>query len=169
VTVYSSASAYSDADIPRQDACWQIMPMRYALDFKDLRKRANLTQGALAAKVGVEQPTIARWEKGAQKPALDDLSELAEALGVHPGELFRDAELADQSVSTEDALRQIVAAVLRSGGSRASESAVRPLVDGLSRGLQLLIRNPAIRSNPDALEMVVHAISSRAPEAMPPS
>jgi transcriptional regulator with XRE-family HTH domain len=141
------------------------MPMRYSFQLKELRKRANLTQRQLAERVGVEQPTIQRWESGKQKPDLEYLDKLAVTLGVHPGELFEDQELAADPASTEAALRELAAAAVRSAGGNVQASSVRPIVHGLQRGLALLLRNPAIRTNADALAVAVHAIESPAPEA----
>lgn len=53
-----------------------------------LRKKKGLTQQALADKVGVEQPTIQRWEKGKREPELAQLIALAKALDVEPGALL---------------------------------------------------------------------------------
>ena len=49
--------------------------LRYA------RRRAGLSQRALAARAGVPQPAIARIERGAVMPRLDTLAELLEATG----------------------------------------------------------------------------------------
>lgn len=144
------------------------MPMRYALQFKHLRKRASLTQTALAEKVGVEQPTVQRWEAGKQKPDLIDLDKLAVALGVHPGELFTDQDMAVEEQTTEAALRELATAAIRSAGN-VPASSVRPIVHGLTRGLELLLRNPAIRTNADALAVAVHAIESPAPAPTKPA
>ncbi|KMS59150.1 Cro/Cl family transcriptional regulator [Novosphingobium barchaimii LL02] len=141
--------------------------MRYSFEFKALRKRSRLTQGQLAERVGVEQPTIQRWEAGKQKPNLEDLDKLANALGVHPGELFRDQQLTTDPVTTEAALRELASAAIRSAGGNVPASSVRPIVHGLQLGLELLLRNPTIRSNADALAVAVHAIESPSPEATP--
>lgn len=62
--------------------------MRYALSFKDLRKRRGFTQASLAEALGVEQPTVQRWEAGTRTPDIAQTIQLAEVLGVEPGELF---------------------------------------------------------------------------------
>ena len=58
---------------------------------REARADAGLTQKALADLVGVEQPHIARWERGAQLPRVDGAVRLASALGttveaIWPGE-----------------------------------------------------------------------------------
>ena len=54
--------------------------------FKDnlfqLRKQLNLTQEALAGKIGVSRQAVAKWEAGVSLPDLEKGSLLAEALGV---------------------------------------------------------------------------------------
>lgn len=53
-----------------------------------LRKRRGWTQEQLAGKLGVEQPTVQRWERGTREPDMSTLVDIAAALGVEPGELF---------------------------------------------------------------------------------
>lgn len=71
----------------------QTIPVRYPLQLKEHRKRRNLTQGQLAEILGVEQPTVQRWEVGKRSPDLEQLGELADALGVTPGDLFKIPEI----------------------------------------------------------------------------
>lgn len=47
----------------------------------DVRKRAGLTQGELAKKMGTTQPVIARLESGRVRPSIRTLERLAEATG----------------------------------------------------------------------------------------
>lgn len=67
--------------------------MRYPLSLKDHRKRRKLTQGALAELIGVEQPTVQRWETGSRQPDLAQIGMLADALGITPGDLFKMPEI----------------------------------------------------------------------------
>lgn len=64
------------------------MPVGYLGALQSLRKRRGLSQAKLAEMVGVEQPTIQRWESGKRLPDLDSLQTLANALGVTPGSLL---------------------------------------------------------------------------------
>lgn len=52
------------------------------------RERQQLTQRELAARVGVEQPTINRWERGKSEIRDHHKAALAAALGVPVGKLF---------------------------------------------------------------------------------
>jgi len=69
------------------------IPMRYELSFKDLRKRRGFTQASLAEALGVEQPTVQRWENGSRSPDIPQMIRLAEVLGVEPGELFNGTNI----------------------------------------------------------------------------
>lgn len=62
--------------------------MGYGDTIAAIRKKLGLTQGQLAEKLDVEQPTVQRWESGAREPNMTKLGEIAKALGVEPGELF---------------------------------------------------------------------------------
>lgn len=64
------------------------MPVRYGETIAQLRKRLGLTQGQLAERLNVEQPTVQRWERGLREPNMSKLADIAAALGVEPGELF---------------------------------------------------------------------------------
>ena len=45
------------------------------------RAAAGLTQRELAMEIGTSQPTVARWESGAQLPSVRSLTRIAEATG----------------------------------------------------------------------------------------
>ncbi len=47
------------------------------------RDARNITQGQIAEALGVVTPTISRWERGERKPGGEQLTKLADALGVH--------------------------------------------------------------------------------------
>ena len=59
-----------------------------------LRRAAGLSQEALAEQVGVSRQAIGKWESGASLPGLDNLQELARALGVSCDELLTGKEAA---------------------------------------------------------------------------
>lgn len=64
------------------------MPVGYLDGLQALRKKRKWSQAQLAELVGVEQPTIQRWESGKRLPDLDSLQRLADVLGVTPGSLL---------------------------------------------------------------------------------
>src|SRR5688572_5833448 len=59
---------------------------------KGLRKQKGLTQQEFAAKLGVTQPTVHRWEKGAFTPDDKMLEVLSDMAGV-PTAVFRYGEV----------------------------------------------------------------------------
>ncbi len=55
------------------------------MDLRTARKRAKLSQGALAAAAHVAQPIISRIENGkVENPAFDTVIKLAKALDIDP-------------------------------------------------------------------------------------
>ena len=56
--------------------------MSSATLIRQARKRANLTQAELAAKVATTQSAVARWERGASHPSVERLQSLVEACGL---------------------------------------------------------------------------------------
>jgi transcriptional regulator with XRE-family HTH domain len=57
-----------------------------------IRKRAHLTQGDVAERLGVSVPQISRWEGGRDNIPSNRLPSLAEAYGASIGEIFGDTE-----------------------------------------------------------------------------
>jgi transcriptional regulator with XRE-family HTH domain len=56
--------------------------MSSATLIRQARRRANLTQTELAAKVATTQSAVARWERGASHPSVERLQSLVEACGL---------------------------------------------------------------------------------------
>lgn len=56
--------------------------MKYNERLKELRTKCGETQGQLSAAIGVSVKQIVRFEKGEQKPGLDNLWKLADHFGV---------------------------------------------------------------------------------------
>ena len=79
--------------VPQRIVRGHPMPMGYLDQLADLRKRKGFTQATLAERLGVEQPTIQRWERGRREPSLSQLVELAKVLEVEPSSLI-DSEIA---------------------------------------------------------------------------
>ena len=57
---------------------------------KELRIKRGLTQFQLATLIGTTQAQIARYERGGQDPTSRRISEIAKALCVYEGYLFRE-------------------------------------------------------------------------------
>ena len=62
--------------------------MGYLDRLASLRKQRGFTQQSLADRLGVEQPTVQRWETGKREPDLTQLFALAAALDIAPGALI---------------------------------------------------------------------------------
>ena len=62
------------------------------LRIKELCKERGITLNTLAELIGVSQPSISGLATGKQKPSLDTLEKLCEALNVGVGELFAPKE-----------------------------------------------------------------------------
>lgn len=88
ITVFACNSENTNAAIPLVAENGDFMPVGYLDELEALRKKRGLSQAKLAELVGVEQPTIQRWEKGKRLPDLDSLTALAAALGVSAGSLL---------------------------------------------------------------------------------
>ena len=67
-----------------------------------LRRAAGLSQEALAEQVGVSRQAIGKWESGASLPGLDNLQELARALGVSCDELLTGKESGTENTAGQD-------------------------------------------------------------------
>lgn len=57
------------------------------MNMRTVRKRRGLTQAQIAEAIGVEQPTIQRYENGTRDPSLAQALEIAKVLGVSLDEL----------------------------------------------------------------------------------
>ncbi len=64
---------------------WQATALARAFALWLVRRRAELglSQTELARRLGVSQPTVARWESGEHVPEIGTLVRLAETLGLH--------------------------------------------------------------------------------------
>lgn len=74
--------------VPLNFFAGQDIPMGYLDRLAGIRKLRGFTQATLAERLGVEQPTVQRWETGKREPDLAQLFALAEALDVEPSALI---------------------------------------------------------------------------------
>ncbi len=65
------------------------------------RASAGLTQNELAHRIGTSQPTIARWESGAQVPSVRSLMRIADATGFELTVGLRQADRRRQFLSVD--------------------------------------------------------------------
>ena len=66
--------------------------MKFSEKLYYYRKKAGLSQEALAARVGVSRQAVSKWETGEAMPEVEKLVALAQALGVTTDELLSPAE-----------------------------------------------------------------------------
>ena len=107
-----------DAD-PRRRARWAALALARAVAFAIERYRMEhkLSQRALAAKVGMKQPHIARLELGEHNPSIETLARLANLLGTR---FVIDVAPGDQgttvALSLPPGIRVVEDSVSRDGG-----------------------------------------------------
>jgi transcriptional regulator with XRE-family HTH domain len=78
--------------MPSEHVTFTTIAERFAWKMRIARKRADLTQRALAAKMGRSQERISKWESGKCLAQTDAIVRLAEALDIEPGELLRETK-----------------------------------------------------------------------------
>lgn len=59
------------------------------MGFKDMRRRANLTQSEAAVRLGVSRWTVCTWERGGFFPAAERLPGIARLYGCTVDELLQ--------------------------------------------------------------------------------
>jgi transcriptional regulator with XRE-family HTH domain len=65
----------------------QEVSMKKLLKLKEARKSRGVSQFALAARMGVDQPTVSKWESGARIPFPHTIERIAKALKCKASEL----------------------------------------------------------------------------------
>ncbi len=78
--------------MPSEHITFTTIAQRFAWNLRIARKRADLTQRALAARMGRDQSRIAEWESAKCLPRTVAIVQLAEALEIEPGELLRETK-----------------------------------------------------------------------------
>jgi transcriptional regulator with XRE-family HTH domain len=60
----------------------------FGVHLKELREKRNFSMKELADMCGIEHSQISKIERGLQNPGLSQILTIAEALEIHPKELF---------------------------------------------------------------------------------
>jgi transcriptional regulator with XRE-family HTH domain len=61
--------------------------MRKQIKLREARKARGISQVELAARMGVDQPTVSKWENGTRYPWPHTISAMAKALKCRESEL----------------------------------------------------------------------------------
>lgn len=57
-------------------------PPAVNISIRQVREAVGISQAELARRLGIKQPTVARWESGSDAIKVDSLQRIADALGV---------------------------------------------------------------------------------------
>lgn len=128
---------------------------------EDVIKRTGLAPEAWAKAAGIAPTTITRAMKPEYKfiTKQQTLQALADAVGLAPPIIAGGKIVLPASA---DVLTVMLDAILpKSWRSRDSERTIPILAEALEYGLGLVARNPAIRTNPDALALAAQAAADR--------
>ena len=74
----------------------------------DCRKKAGLSQDALAEQIGVSRQAVSKWELGSAQPELDNIVALAKVFGVTTDWLLTDDESENASEKLPESLKSPV-------------------------------------------------------------
>lgn len=66
--------------------------------------RGDWTQAQLAEAIGVDQPTVSKWEAAKMLPSIEDVVAVEKATGRPGGFVFRSAGLVDEVVDIPSAI-----------------------------------------------------------------
>ncbi len=78
---------------------------RVGMRIADHRRRLDLSQEELAAKLYVTRQAVSKWEKGASVPSIDLLCELSRVFGVTPTEILGLFDDIPNDVDPDDIFR----------------------------------------------------------------
>jgi transcriptional regulator with XRE-family HTH domain len=74
----------------------------FGANVRRIRIAADLSQAAVADRMGIDRAFISMIERGGQNATLFTILEVAEALRVHPSALLAEA---DQSIDSDDSTK----------------------------------------------------------------
>ena len=66
------------------------------------RKKLNISQEELGARLGVSRQAVSKWETGTADPSTSNLLALAKLFGISAEELLRSVESAENSREREE-------------------------------------------------------------------
>jgi hypothetical protein len=124
------------------------------------RDAGELANSDLQTLLKLPSSRITEIFNGKRQIKLDEAKAIVDHYDLEAGPRVAQIPSEALAIVLEELLRQ-------TEGRRPSASTLRPLAEGLSRGLQLLADNPAIHANMDAVKAVAQALAVRPPAATP--
>lgn len=87
------------------------------------RKKAGLTQGQLALKIGVKATSVSSWERGANAPDIETLYELCKLFGVSLDQMYGVKE--EEPKDDEQPYDRLITVYTRSKKNLSQEEKMR--------------------------------------------
>lgn len=106
-TVCAVNGLHTVLDIQRLCEMREDAGMVFSTNLARIRSERGLTQEQLAEKIGVQQPTVQRWEAGGRQPRRGSLEAIAAALEVELSSLFEEGDGSDLFPSEDELARMI--------------------------------------------------------------
>lgn len=97
-----SSELYAQAVVTPVIPAWHTFEM---INMSHIRQMRGLSQMQLAERVGANQATISKIEKGIGNPTLSMITRIAKALNVHPSELFGMEPLKQRALEAIDHIK----------------------------------------------------------------
>lgn len=115
--------------------------MDFASRIQELRKKAGLSQEALAEQLGISRQALGKWETGASLPTLDNLAQLAKIFNVSIDELITgiapESEIIETAPLTEDTAHTLIRKLDEQAPRRTSKGLIAVLA-GIMAALVIL-------------------------------
>ena len=114
-----------------------LPPLHVRVSFGELlrsaRARADLTQSELAARLGVQQQAVNRWENDRDRPRPETVRAIARELRLTGTEVAAALGYIDPETELENVLRLPAGVVLTEKQQRALDALIDTFIDDLQR------------------------------------
>jgi transcriptional regulator with XRE-family HTH domain len=82
-------------------------------NLKRIRKARKLSQAVVAERLGVEVPSVSRWETGTNRPSQQHLSQLCAIYGVTEEDLLKIPEQSEMKSEVTEEIRSMVRKIMK--------------------------------------------------------